>query len=119
MSKGQQLLVGLLTDLALCFGQNCAVSAPVSCQYALFFDGQLRLARDFDLPVIVHARRAVDAVIRAHETLRRLPAKHTTGRRQPNVPVTPTRLPLMSMAYSTRWRLPPGDGRKPVRTLRN
>lgn len=27
------------------------------------FDGQLRLARDFDLPVIVHARRAVDAVI--------------------------------------------------------
>jgi TatD DNase family protein len=29
----------------------------------LFFDGQLRLARDFDLPVIVHARRAVDAVI--------------------------------------------------------
>lgn len=28
-----------------------------------FFDGQLRLARDFDLPVIVHARRAVDAVI--------------------------------------------------------
>jgi TatD DNase family protein len=30
-----------------------------------FFDGQLRLARDFDLPVIVHARRAVDAVIAA------------------------------------------------------
>lgn len=29
----------------------------------LYFDGQLRLARDFDLPVIVHARRAVDAVI--------------------------------------------------------
>ncbi len=28
-----------------------------------YFDGQLRLARDFDLPVIVHARRAVDAVI--------------------------------------------------------
>ncbi|HOV95525.1 MAG TPA: TatD family hydrolase [Thermomonas sp.] len=27
------------------------------------FDAQLRLARDFDLPVIVHARRAVDAVI--------------------------------------------------------
>lgn len=32
---------------------------------ALFFDGQLRLARDFDLPVIVHARRAVDAVLAA------------------------------------------------------
>ena len=29
----------------------------------LYFDGQLRLAREFDLPVIVHARRAVDAVI--------------------------------------------------------
>lgn len=31
----------------------------------LYFDGQLRLAREFDLPVIVHARRAVDAVIAA------------------------------------------------------
>lgn len=29
------------------------------------FDAQLRLARQFDLPVIVHARRAVDAVITA------------------------------------------------------
>ncbi len=29
----------------------------------LYFDGQLRLAREFNLPVIVHARRAVDAVI--------------------------------------------------------
>ncbi len=28
-----------------------------------FFDGQLRLAREFDLPVIVHARRAVDQVL--------------------------------------------------------
>jgi len=28
-----------------------------------YFDGQLRLAREYDLPVIVHARRAVDAVI--------------------------------------------------------
>lgn len=27
------------------------------------FDGQLALARDFNLPVIVHARRAVDAVV--------------------------------------------------------
>lgn len=32
---------------------------------AHYFDGQLRLAREFDLPVIVHARRAVDAVIAA------------------------------------------------------
>ena len=31
----------------------------------LYFDGQLQLAREFDLPVIVHARRAVDAVIMA------------------------------------------------------
>lgn len=30
-----------------------------------YFLAQLRLARDFDLPVIVHARRAVDAVIAA------------------------------------------------------
>jgi len=28
-----------------------------------YFDGQLKIAREFDLPVIVHARRAVDAVI--------------------------------------------------------
>lgn len=32
---------------------------------AHFFDAQLRLAREFELPVIVHARRAVDAVIAA------------------------------------------------------
>jgi TatD DNase family protein len=32
---------------------------------AEYFEGQLRLAREFDLPVIVHARRAVDAVIAA------------------------------------------------------
>lgn len=34
-----------------------------------YFDGQLRLAREFDLPAIVHARRAVDAVI---ATIRRI-----------------------------------------------
>jgi TatD DNase family protein len=32
---------------------------------ARYFDGQLRLAREFDLPLVVHARRAVDAVILA------------------------------------------------------
>jgi TatD DNase family protein len=32
---------------------------------ARFFDAQLRLAREFDLPVVVHARHAVDAVIAA------------------------------------------------------
>ncbi|UHQ21195.1 TatD family hydrolase [Lysobacter sp. 5GHs7-4] len=39
---------------------------------SLYFDGQLRLARDFDLPVIVHARRAVDAVIAAVRRIGRL-----------------------------------------------
>lgn len=34
------------------------------------FDGQLALARQFDLPLIVHARRAVDAVI---ASIRRVP----------------------------------------------
>ena len=32
---------------------------------SFYFDSQVRLAREFDLPVIVHARRAVDAVIAA------------------------------------------------------
>jgi TatD DNase family protein len=32
---------------------------------ATYFDGQLSLAREYDLPVIVHARRAVDAVMAA------------------------------------------------------
>ena len=36
------------------------LDAEVQHQY---FDAQLQLAREFDLPVIVHARRAVDAVI--------------------------------------------------------
>ncbi|GAB2516715.1 TatD family hydrolase [Lysobacter humi (ex Lee et al. 2017)] len=36
-----------------------------SIAQAAYFDAQLRIARDFDLPVIVHARRAVDAVIAA------------------------------------------------------
>jgi TatD DNase family protein len=34
-------------------------------QQSRYFDGQLRLARDFGLPVIVHARRAVDQVMAA------------------------------------------------------
>lgn len=36
-----------------------------AARQSLFFDGQLRLARDFELPVIMHARRAVDAVMAA------------------------------------------------------
>ncbi len=31
----------------------------------LFFEAQLRLAKDFDLPLVLHARRAVDAVTAA------------------------------------------------------
>jgi TatD DNase family protein len=34
-----------------------------SGQQQAYFDGQLAVAREFDLPVVVHARRAVDAVI--------------------------------------------------------
>ncbi|KAF1015682.1 MAG: putative metal-dependent hydrolase YjjV [Stenotrophomonas maltophilia] len=37
-----------------------------------YFLGQLKLARDHDLPVIVHARRAVDAVIAAINRIRGL-----------------------------------------------
>jgi TatD DNase family protein len=40
---------------------------PERQQY--YFDGQLALAREFDLPVIVHARRALDAVT---ATIRRI-----------------------------------------------
>lgn len=38
----------------------------------LYFDGQLALAHDFDLPVIVHARRAVDAVIASFKRVGKL-----------------------------------------------
>ncbi len=38
----------------------------------VYFDGQLALARDFNLPVIVHARRAVDAVIASFKRIGRL-----------------------------------------------
>ena len=38
----------------------------------VYFDGQLALARDFDLPVIVHARRAVDAVIASFKRVGKL-----------------------------------------------
>ena len=46
-------------------GLDFFVEALDPARQALFFDGQLRLARDFDLPVVVHARRAVDAVLAA------------------------------------------------------
>ncbi len=38
----------------------------------LYFDAQLRLAREFDLPVIIHARRAVDSVIASIRKVGRL-----------------------------------------------
>ena len=38
----------------------------------LYFEGQLALAHDFDLPVIVHARRAVDAVIASFKRIGKL-----------------------------------------------
>ncbi|MCA1714352.1 MAG: TatD family hydrolase, partial [Gammaproteobacteria bacterium] len=37
-----------------------------------YFDGQLQLAREFDLPLVVHARRAVEAVIVAIKRIGRL-----------------------------------------------
>lgn len=37
-----------------------------------YFDGQLELAREFDLPLVVHARRAVEAVIVAIKRIGRL-----------------------------------------------
>ena len=37
-----------------------------------YFDGQLALAREFDLPVIIHARRAVDAVIASFRRIGKL-----------------------------------------------
>jgi TatD DNase family protein len=39
---------------------------------ALYFEGQLALAREYDLPVVVHARRAVDAVMAAIKRIGKL-----------------------------------------------
>ena len=46
-------------------GLDFFVDGLDAAQQSMYFDGQLRLARDFDLPVIVHARRAVDQVMAA------------------------------------------------------
>ena len=45
------------------------LDAPTQQHY---FDGQLALAREFNLPVIVHARRAVDAVIASFKRIGQL-----------------------------------------------
>lgn len=44
-------------------GLDYFVEGPDAQAQQFYFDGQLVFARDFDLPLIVHARRAVDAVI--------------------------------------------------------
>lgn len=46
-------------------GLDFFVEGLDAAQQQSYFLGQLQLAREFDLPVIVHARRAVDAVIAA------------------------------------------------------
>lgn len=46
-------------------GLDLFVEGLDPAEQALYFDAQLALAREFDLPVIVHARRAVDPVIAA------------------------------------------------------
>ena len=46
-------------------GLDFFVEGLDAAQQDTYFEGQLRLAREFDLPLIVHARRAVDAVIAA------------------------------------------------------
>ncbi len=46
-------------------GLDFFIPDPDHEEQAWYFDAQLKLARDFDLPVIVHARRSVDEVIAA------------------------------------------------------
>jgi TatD DNase family protein len=46
-------------------GLDFFVDGLDAAQQRTYFDGQLRLAREFALPVIVHARRAVDDVLAA------------------------------------------------------
>ncbi|MEO8743641.1 MAG: TatD family hydrolase [Lysobacteraceae bacterium] len=58
----------LTTERAVAVGE-CGLDFHVegldSQRQQFFFEEQLKIARDFDLPVIVHARKAVDAVIAA------------------------------------------------------
>lgn len=45
-------------------GLDFFVEDPDVARQELFFCGQLRLAREHDLPVILHVRRAVDAILK-------------------------------------------------------
>ncbi|MEN8167889.1 MAG: TatD family hydrolase [Pseudomonadota bacterium] len=51
-------------------GLDLYIDDPQPRQQQFYFEGQLELAREFGLPVIIHARRAVEEVI---NTLRRFP----------------------------------------------
>jgi len=46
-------------------GLDYFIEALDRAEQARYFDGQLALARRYDLPVVVHARRAVEAVIQS------------------------------------------------------
>ena len=54
-------------------GLDFYINDPQPQQQQFYFEGQLAVAREFDLPVIIHARRAVEEVI---NTIRRFPGVH-------------------------------------------
>ena len=62
------LLSQLLADTPVVavgeIGLDFYVEGQDLARQELFFCAQLRLARDFDLPVILHVRRAVDAILK-------------------------------------------------------
>ncbi len=51
-------------------GLDFYISDPQPEKQQIYFEGQLEVAKEFDLPVIIHARRSVEEVI---NTLRRFP----------------------------------------------
>ncbi|MEN8180348.1 MAG: TatD family hydrolase [Pseudomonadota bacterium] len=51
-------------------GLDFYIDNPQPEQQQIYFEGQLELARELDLPVIIHARRSVEAVI---NTIRHFP----------------------------------------------
>lgn len=65
-------------------GLDFYVAQPDRTRQGEFFAAQLRLAREFDLPVILHSRRAVDAVLQAlrHTPVRGGVAHAFNGSRQ-------------------------------------